>query len=430
MTLQNTNNTNKKQKRMVPLRYVLMPFAIIMLGVLGLIVMGALAPKPAKKPIIVKAPLVDVMPITYSDKTFFITSQGSVVPRTETNLVSEVSGIVTDVSKKYVVGGFFKKGEEILRIDDITYQVAVLQAQARLGSAQAKLVEEKARSAQAKDEWMLTGKKHEEAPQLALRVPQLQQAKADLIAAEADLKEAKVKLERTKILAPYDAMLKAKQVDIGQYVTTGTVLAHTFAVDYAEVRLPVRHRDVNFLNLPRINSENDTTSSIELYYKIDGKKYQWTSSLTRYEGVVDASNRVHYIVAQVNDPYNISPLFDAENKQEEIHIGTFVNADIEGKKLNNVIAIPREAIHGERTLYLVDQNNLMHIDQINVLRADDKYIYSQQEFNNTYRIVLTNIETPIEGMKLRIAGEEAKEKTTEQTAKELVEENTSENGDS
>ena len=50
----------KQSRRMVPLRYVLMPFAIILIAVFVLGVIGALAPKPAKKPIEIKAPLVEV----------------------------------------------------------------------------------------------------------------------------------------------------------------------------------------------------------------------------------------------------------------------------------------------------------------------------------------------------------------------------------
>ena len=105
------DNTNKKVKRMIPLRYVLTPITIILIAIAGLILVAALAPKPAKKPAIIKAPLVDVLSIERQNLRFSIASQGSVVPRTQTNLVSEVSGQITSVHDKFNVGGFFKKGE-------------------------------------------------------------------------------------------------------------------------------------------------------------------------------------------------------------------------------------------------------------------------------------------------------------------------------
>ncbi len=407
------SDNKKSTKRMVPLRYVLTPFAIIFAALIVMMVLGAVAPKPEKKPISVRAPLVEVTELSPSTVQFLIPSQGSVMPRTETNLISEVSGMVTQVSDKFVVGGFFKKGEEILRIDDITYKVAVLQAESRLGAAESTLVSEKAAAKQAEDEWLLTGKALEEAPILARRIPQLKQAEANLIAAKADLTEAKTKLERTRIIAPYDAMIKAKKVDIGQYVTVGSSIADTFAVDYAEVRLPVKQRDVAFLNLPKINQSLEQASGVELYYQLDGNKFTWSSNIARYEGVVDMASRVHYLVAQLDDPYKV--LGNAE--QNEIHIGTFVNATIEGKEISNVLSIPRAAVHGANTLYLIDGQNKLHIQNIDVLRAEVEHVYTQQVIDSDFRLVLTNIEAPVEGMSLRVLGEASANVSTDVVTK-------------
>jgi len=184
------------------------PGLIILISFVIAIIMVLSAGKPHKKPKHKKVPLVEVVAAKATDVTFQIETQGSVSPRTETILVSEVSGQIKNVSEKFVVGGFFKKGEQLLEIDPISYEVALLQSQARLDSAKARWVEEKARSDQAKKEWSLTGRSLKNAPILALRKPQLQLAKADVKAAEADVKSAQIKLQRTKIIAPYDAMIK------------------------------------------------------------------------------------------------------------------------------------------------------------------------------------------------------------------------------
>ena len=408
------SETIKKPKRMVPLRYVLTPFAIIFAAIIILIIVGIMAPKPSKKPIQTRAPLVDVAVLSPSSVQFSIASQGSVMPRTETVLISEVAGMVTEVSDKFVVGGFFKKGEQLLKIDDDTYQVAVLQAQSRLGAAESALVSEKARSKQAKEEWLLTGQTLEQAPILALRVPQLQEAEANLIAAKADLKEAQRKLARTSIVAPYDAMLKAKRVDIGQYITVGASLADTFAIDYAEVRLPVKQRDVAFLNLPKINQSHRDTSTVELFYQLNGERKSWQSKVTRYEGVVDTASRVHYVVAQVLDPYNVL----SELSHDELRIGTFVNAAVLGKSVDNVVAIPRAAVHGANTVYLIDGDNKLHIEDVSILRSDVDYVYSQQALDTDKRLVLTNIQTPVSGMTLRVNGEQQEATASEDVATE------------
>ncbi|WDE06062.1 efflux RND transporter periplasmic adaptor subunit [Thalassomonas viridans] len=393
---------NSGGRRMVPLRYVLTPIAIILAAIFILIVATVLAPKPVKKPQVFKAPLVEVMPLEYQDTTFRIASQGSVAPRTETRLVSEVSGPITQVSDNFLVGGFFRKGEMLLSIDDISYKVALQQARSRLETAEASLIEEQARVEQAEDEWLLTGKSLKDAPVMALRTPNLKKAKAELAAARANVAEAEVKLARTKIVAPYDAMLKAKNVDIGQYVTTGSELATTFAVDYAEVRLPVKQKDVEFLNLPRINQGKGQGMAVELYYQLAGKTYRWPAVITRYEGVVDSASRVHYVVAQLDDPYNVLN----KSSRDEIRVGTFVKASIQGKQISGVAAIPRSALHGADRIYLAGDDNALMMQKINVLRSDLDYVYTRDKLDTGLRLVLTNLDTAVEGMALRIHGEE------------------------
>lgn len=396
-----TDSINNSNRRMVPLSYVLTPIAIIFTALVVLALFSVMAPEPAKKPIKIKAPLVSVLSLVSQEVTFDIHSQGSIVPRTKTTLISEVSGVVTRVSNKFQVGGFFKKGEELLAVDDITYQVALLRAQAQLESAQAILIEEQARSQQAKEEWLLTGKTLEQAPVLALRTPQLKKAQAGVLAAQADLREAKVKLARTKIIAPYDAMLTAKQVDIGQYVTIGTSVANTFAVDYAEVRLPVKQRDLAFLNLSRIHQAIEVGANVELFYQLDGKKHLWNAKITRYEGVVDSTSRVYYFIAQIDDPYGVL----ANSKHDEIRIGTFVNAKVTGKNVANVTAIPLSAVYSGDTVYLVDNDNRLVIQKINILRNDTNFAYSTDAFPTNKRLILTKLATPISNMKLRVEGE-------------------------
>ncbi|MBA6222911.1 efflux RND transporter periplasmic adaptor subunit [Colwellia sp. MB02u-18] len=394
-------NNHKKNQRMIPLRFVVAPIAIILVAVIGLIIFTVLSPKPAKKPVIIKAPLVEVKKIARQDVGFVIASQGSVLPSTQTQLISEVSGQITFVNEKFNIGGFFTQGEVLLSIDDINYQVALLQAQSQLDAAKALLIEEQAKKDQAEEQWLLTKRALSEAPVLALRLPQLQKAKADIKAAKANVIGAEVKLARTKIIIPYDAIVKEKQVDIGQYVSMGSALTTIFAVDYAEVRLPIKPRDVGFLNLPKINAQQSSRSTVDIYTKVNGTEHRWASNLTRYEGEVDSRSRVHYVIAQIDDPYSVL----SSSKHQELRIGSFVNAKISGKEVKDIVTIPRDALHGANRVYLVDKDNKLHIQEINILRNDATYVYSHDSFGAGFRLVTTQMQAPVEGMALRVLGE-------------------------
>jgi len=386
------------------IKKVVLPIAIIVAGALLLAFMTYLAPEAEKKEIFAKPPLVEVLKVSSKKVVFEIESQGNVVPRTETTLVSEVSGQIKTVSNKFVIGGYFKKGELILEIDPINYQVILLQTQARLDGANARLVEQQARADQAQKEWSLTGRSSKKAPILALRKPQLQQAKADVKAAQADVKGAQIKLQRTKILAPYNAMIKKKMVDIGQYVSTGSPLAISFAVDYAEVRLPILERDIAYINIPKFGQVLQQGNAVELSINQAGKKQKWHSFISRSEGVVDSTSRVNYIVAQINDPYGFMAIdnLSKDSSHTALPIGSFVKAKITGKEVADVTAIPLTALRGANEIYLVDENNKLKTQRVDILRSDQKYIYVSSTIPQGYQVVLTKLATAVNGMSLRI----------------------------
>ena len=403
MTKSQSNMNNKR--RMIPLSYVVTPIAIIFIAIILVVIVAIFSPKPAKKPVVIKSPLVEVVTLKPEKIRFVVQSQGTVQPRTETTLVAEVSGMVTQVSPKFLVGGFFEKGEWILTLDDAIYQINLTKAQARLATAKASLLEEEGRAQQAKQEWLLTGNSLENAPALALRVPQIEKARADVVSAEADLREAKIRLEKTKIVAPYNAMLKEKRTDVGQYVNAGSQLAVTFAVDYAEVRLPIKKRDLNFLNTGRIDQVEQQLDPVQLYSMLDQKKQTWQSHIVRYEGFVDSKSRVYYAVARVKDPYNLLNEASSHNNKVDLQVGSFVRATIQGKAISAVYAIPRSAISGTNTVYVLDKENKLAILNISVLRSDADYLYSQDSQLADQRIIITKLETPVAGMSLRLANE-------------------------
>ena len=384
------------------LKLILIPIVIIIAGIFISSYMGSFATPPEKKQEISLAPLVKVFSAERKVVAFSIESQGSVVPRTETSLITEVSGMITYVAKNFRVGGYFKKGEVLLEIDPITYEVDVLQAQSRLGAAESVLIEEQARADQAEDEWLLSGMTVEEAPILALRLPQLQKAQADVLAAEADLKQAKIKLKRTKIIAPYDALVKEKHVDIGQYVTSGIQLAKTFAIDYAEVRLPVKQQDIAFIKLPKVNQDIEQTIPVKITSRKGGTTQQWNSFISRFEGEINQQSRVHYLIAKINDPYNLTGLYQHD---DELRIGTFVNAYIQGMQSESVVVLPREVVRGANSIHLVDTENKLHIVDVDIIRSEKKVVYIADTIDTDMRIVTTKISKPVESMPLRIFGE-------------------------
>jgi len=355
-----------------------------------------------RKPDTEKAVLVETIDAEVVSLNFTVSSQGTVRPRTETALVSEVSGKIVSVAPEFVAGGFFHKGEQLLQIDPSDYETALKRAEAALASRVAKLADETARSEQALRDWKNMGKQGQPSD-LVLRKPQVADAKANVSAAEADVQKARRDLERTSISLPYDGLVKQKAVDIGQYVTLGTRLGVTFAIDTAEVRLPLTHDDLNYLDLPsetEVRNADKPFPPVTLSAQNGNGVSQWQARIIRTEGVVDETSRVIYAVAQVVDPYGVL----GQSHQQELKIGTFVNAEIQGLPADNVVVLPRYVLRADSTVLTANADNELEILPVTVLRAEPKKVYLSGGIEGGTRVVITTLDAPVPGTKLAIRG--------------------------
>ena len=390
---------------------IIMPIAIILVAGSVAAAMVWQKKTPDKNDVADTVITVDTVQLKSSAVRFTISSQGNVSPHTETTLVSEISGVVTGVAPGFVVGGFFKKGEILLTLDRSDYEVALQQARANLLIMKARLAREEAQVEQAKKDWDMSGRPRSAAPSIALRTPYLEEAKANVLYAKADLDKAERKLKQTVIRAPYDGMIKEKLVDVGQYVTSGTQLAMTFAVDFAEVRLPLPDQDITYLELPNPansdNGESDNGPEVKLTSIIGGTEYSWSARIVRTEGVIDQHTRVHYAVARITDPYNLKE----NGERPPLPMGSFVKAGIKSRLVQDVIAIPLSAIRGMNQVLVKDDQSRLKIYKVKIIRTDKNFAYiNGEKLDNREAIVAaalltvaitTAVYNPVDGMRLR-----------------------------
>ena len=392
------------------LRRIVTPIAVLVVavGIGSALVLNRPEAKqqPRQPPVL----LVDTLTATRVPTTFTVTTQGEVAPRTETTLISEVSGQIIEVSPSFVSGGFFHEGELLVRIDPRIYDARVKRARANVASARTQVATENAMAGYALEDWHRlqelqadqdwqrehAGHGHtREAPsELVLRKPQLAAALAQLESAEAELVEAEGDLERTSIRAPYSGMVREKLADVGQYVRVGDRLAGVFAVDYAEVRLPLTQADLQFLDLPRTTGA--TPVPVTLTARVAGADQRWDGAVTRTEGIFDNRTRVLYAVAQVQDPYGID-----NARPEPLRIGTFVNAEVQGRNAGALFAVPRHALYKGTTVWLVDEDNRLQAAEIGIVRADTDTVYVDGGLEAGDRICITPMEQPLPGMPVR-----------------------------
>lgn len=374
---------------------ILLILGIPILAVIAAVAMTGLREKPPEKERVELDPLVDVLVLEARTTNFEVRSQGTVRPRTETVLSAEVSGTISSISPKFVAGGVFQANEVLMRIDPTNYRVALDQAEALVAQRQIEFDGAKKLKSQG----------YRAETEYASAVAALASAKAELVRAQRNL-------ERTYIRLPYEGVVRSKESDLGQFVNPGTRLGVTFATDYAEVRLPLTDADLAFVDLPDAADIAGTGGAVgpgvELSAVRKGRLTKWQARIVRTEGVVDEKSRVTYAVARIDDPYGLHSNVPA------LPMGTFVSATIEGAAVPGLFVAPNSAVRGGNQVLVVDEDNTLHIRNVEIVRADAEFSYFLGATDGE-QIVTSALEAPINGMQVRTTDDEGEVEAESET---------------
>jgi len=346
-------------------------------------------------------PRVRAIAAQVTDHTLIVTSQGTVSPRTESRLVPEVSGRVIKMSPSFISGGFFEANEILFEIDRYDFEQAVVRARSNVAQSRLRLAQEEAEAALARDEWEELGQGEEASP-LTLRVPQVEQAEAALASAEAALVQAERDLERTHVRAPFAGRVREKMVDVGQYVVRGNSAGTVYAVDIAEIRLPLPDRELAFLKLPMVyRGDDEVNLGPRVVIKADfaGAEHEWEGRVVRTEGEIDMQSRMVHVVAQVEDPYGLK---HKVSNRPPLAVGMFVHAEIEGNHVEEVVLLPRAALRGDDQVWVIDDENRLHFRKVDLLRTTRKAVVIRSGLHEDEQVCLSPMEAVTDGMLVRI----------------------------
>jgi RND family efflux transporter MFP subunit len=371
------------------------PIFILVAALCALALMIFMKPEPEKTEVVTQAFLVDAQPIFTENVDFLVHAQGSVTPKHRTMLSTQVSGRVISISDKFDEGGFFSKGEVLVELERADYETDLLLAEADIARAQAALNEEIARSEVAAREWESIRTSTPSA--LGLRKPQLAREQANVKASLANLERAKRNLSRTQITAPYDGLVKAKIIDVGQFVTVGTQIGEIFSTDTAQVRLPLTDNDLAF-----IGDLKTQQPMVSLSADVAGKRHFWQGTLVRDEAVLDEARRVIYGVVEITDPYNLK----SQEHPNTLKFGRFVSAAISGLTAKDIIKLPRYVLRLDGTILSVTDENTLQINSVDVMRADQDYVYISGGLPIEHLVVMSAVSTPYTGMPVRFTSNE------------------------
>ncbi len=345
------------------------------IGGIGLAISyGLLVGKPApemKTDVVQQIPTVETFLVNPKALALTVKTQGTVEPRLEIQISSQVSGLITSTSQDFFRGSYFSKNETMIFLEQADYEYAIAKADSQLAAARQRVAEEKGRALQARRQWQELGST--EANALFLREPQLAAAKAQEYASLQELEAANRNLERTKISMPFNGRILEKFVDVGEFVGPGTRLAQVYATDVVQVRLPLTDRQVALLDLPlrledikRLNVGEQDAINVVLGTRFGGELWTWAGKIVRTEAQIDVKSRLLYAVAEIENPL----LLGEESGRPPLSPGMFVSAEIQTKTFKSVAVLPRNVLRNDSTILIVNEDNRVNRLPITILESN------------------------------------------------------------
>jgi len=399
---------------------LILPLAILAGGAVVIAVLVVTRPAVELQPPTETTPLVRVVEAQPTDWRFVVRSQGTVEPRNESELVPQVAGDVEWVSPGLSSGSFVVAGEPLVRIEAADYRVALATARAALARAESehqRSETEVARQRTLREKGVASQARIDDAEN------EFRVAEASLAEARAKLERAERDLGRTTLYAPFQGRVRSERVDVGQFVNRGESIAVLYAVDFAEISLPVPDRELRFVDVPRSPKRTATEAldadtpaaptgpEVLLRAEFAGEDRTWRGQIVRTGGEIDPQTRMVQLVARVADPYGLSKDSADGRDAAPLAVGLFVSAEILGREVNDVFLLPREALHSGNPMdpaasddvHVIDAEGRLHIRPVKVLRTESEVAIVSTGIVAGDRVSISLLRAVVEGMRVRVA---------------------------
>ena len=370
------------------------PVLVLLAGIVIVQVLIAARPEPEKKEEETRLVSLYVDEVTSENVSVSVETQGEVRPKTEIDLVPQVSGRIVALSDTFNEGAEVLPDTLLLKIDDTDYRLAVIRAEARVAEAQTELERQLATAKIKQEEWRGDGKKDQATP-FALNLTQVEGARANLRSAKADLEKAQLDLERTEIRVPFRGRVRSRLVGIGQYVTAGSSLGRVFSIDTVEVRLPLTDTQLAEMRLPMGYSSSAFAAAprVVFHASMGNHEYEWEGQIVRVDAAVDQDTRLIYATAEVTDPYGA-----ASSNGMPMAVGMFVSAHIDGVKEQPAYVMPRMALRANDKVYVINDENKLEIRTVDVLSTSEERVLVSGGVRTGERVVTSTLPNPVDGM--------------------------------
>ena len=410
---------------------------------------------PAQAPTAEQARKVRTLTVTKQDAALSIVGYGTVRPANVWTGVAQVAGEVIYVNPGFKRGTTLSAGTEVVKVAPDDYRLAIAEAEADIRSAEAKLSElevseQNTRELLAIEEESLALKEKEinakkallrrgNVAQLSfdaelrdllaqktkvqdlknsLRLSPTQRAvqQEQISVSKSKLATAQLNLKRTVIKLPFDARIASVDVEVAQFVQSGSKIGSADAVADAEItaQYPLNQLRQFFDTLRAAQgsdgkewaSRQKFVEDIGLYSMVrlrtgetDAK---WRGRVSRLNDTLDEQTRSIGLITVVDSPYGQA----RPGGRPPLVKGMFVEVALHAKPLRDQIVIPSHVLHGDK-VYIVDADNRLEVRDVSTGYRGDGFVLISSGLKVGERIVVSDVFPATPGLLLEAIDDKA-----------------------
>jgi RND family efflux transporter MFP subunit len=382
------------------LKRAFVPLAIVGIGVCAAAVMIANRPHAAQVELEVPTTMVETVVATPGEHVAVVRAMGIVKPERQVVIAPEVTGRVIEQNAQLALGGRIGARDPLIRVDPRDYSAAVAATQAELAQANLSVREEKTLRRVAEHEWKdRPAGFSEETLEFALREPHLGVAQAQVSSAKSRMAKARRDLERTLVRAPFDALVVAEDVEVGQSVGPGVPIATLVGIDRYWINVSIPVAQLAHIEVPGVSTEADLGSKVRIFNEAAGEQHAAREGhVIRLLGTVDPRGRMAQVVVAVDDPLGLGT--EASQRPAPLLLDTYVRVEIEGRPLPGVVPIPRSALHADRRVWIVDADQRLRAREVEIAWREPGQVFVASGLQPGDRVVTSTLAIATEGMKI------------------------------
>ena len=370
-----------------------------------------------------------------------ISVYGELVAGRTLNLTSLVNGTVAEINPNVKPGATIKKDEVLIKLNPFPFEIAVTEAEANLKEAEASIIEIQARIGTEENGLERTREQMELAQSdldraktllarnavtqrtveerelamsqrraafqtsqsnIAIQEAQLEARKATLLRLQALVRQAKENLRKTTLKAPFDAVIQATNVELGQTITSALNIITLYEAATLDAEFVLS--DGQYGRLVANNADIDGRT-VDVIWKVGASTLKIPATIDRV-GAEIASSRGGVAVYARLDKSAIS---------KGVRPGAFVSVAVPDQTFEQTFRIPETALFEGDTVYVVDEDSRLSARKVTIAAFDGQSIIVGGGLNAGDEVIITQIAEVGEGILIRREGQKIKSAEKPQT---------------